>query len=85
MRINTPGQTAHSAFILTSLFLFIYRNVLPLHFYFSNMVQTVHVLRHQWAYSCEKAKRELDYNPRSLKDGLEEVLPWLKSLGLIKY
>ncbi|KAG8377634.1 hypothetical protein BUALT_Bualt08G0053400 [Buddleja alternifolia] len=46
---------------------------------------TVDVLRHQWAYSCEKAKVELDYNPRSLKEGLLEVLPWLKSLGLIKY
>ncbi|XP_062024093.1 uncharacterized protein LOC133740189 [Rosa rugosa] len=46
---------------------------------------TVYVLRHQWAYSCEKAKQELDYSPRSLKEGLEEVLPWLKNLGLIKY
>ncbi|KAG9148110.1 hypothetical protein Leryth_003682 [Lithospermum erythrorhizon] len=46
---------------------------------------TVHVLRHQWAYSCDKAKEELDYKPRSLKEGLSEVLPWLKSLGLIKY
>nr|AQY54368.1 dihydroflavonol-4-reductase [Salvia officinalis] len=45
----------------------------------------VDVLRHQWAYSCEKAKRELDYNPRSLKEGLSEMVPWLKSLGLIKY
>ncbi|KAI8549889.1 hypothetical protein RHMOL_Rhmol06G0060200 [Rhododendron molle] len=46
---------------------------------------TVDVLRHQWAYSCEKAKTELDYSPRSLEEGLGEVLPWLKSLGLIKY
>ncbi|KAL5558885.1 hypothetical protein UlMin_035096 [Ulmus minor] len=46
---------------------------------------TVYVLRHQWAYSCEKAKVELDYNPRSLKEGLEEVLPWLKNLGFINY
>ncbi|XP_023728494.1 uncharacterized protein LOC111876194 [Lactuca sativa] len=43
------------------------------------------VMRHQWAYSCEKAKRELGYKPRSLKEGLEEILPWLKKLGLIKY
>lgn len=48
-------------------------------------VQTVYVLRHQWAYSCEKAKAELGYSPRGLKEGLGEVLPWLKSLGLIKY
>ncbi|XP_007017288.2 PREDICTED: putative dihydroflavonol-4-reductase [Theobroma cacao] len=46
---------------------------------------TVNVLRHQWAYTCDKAKLELDYRPRSLKDGLEEMLPWLKSLGKIRY
>ncbi|CAI9763649.1 unnamed protein product [Fraxinus pennsylvanica] len=46
---------------------------------------TVDVLRHQWAYSCDKAKAELGYNPRSFKDGLTEMLPWLKNLGLIKY
>lgn len=46
---------------------------------------TVYVLKHEWAYSCEKAKRELKYNPRSLSEGLEEVLPWLKNLGFIKY
>jgi farnesol dehydrogenase len=46
---------------------------------------TVNVLRHEWSYSCEKAKVELDYNPRSLNEGLAEVLPWLKSSGLIKY
>ncbi|KAL6572446.1 hypothetical protein OROMI_013404 [Orobanche minor] len=46
---------------------------------------TVEVLRHQWAYTFEKAKTELDYNPRSLKQGLTEMLPWLKSLGMIKY
>ncbi|GFY86873.1 NAD(P)-binding Rossmann-fold superfamily protein [Actinidia rufa] len=38
---------------------------------------TVCVLRHQWAYSCEKAKTELGYNPRGLKEGLANVLPWL--------
>lgn len=47
--------------------------------------QTVHVLRHQWAYSCEKAKLELGYNPRSLKEGLSEMLHWLKNLGEIKF
>ncbi|KAI3915908.1 hypothetical protein MKW98_004349 [Papaver atlanticum] len=46
---------------------------------------TVCVLRCQWAFSCEKAKMELGYNPRSLKEGLEEMLPWLKSLGSINY
>ncbi|KAI4339848.1 hypothetical protein MLD38_024743 [Melastoma candidum] len=46
---------------------------------------TVEVLRHQWAYSCEKAKAEIDYRPRSLREGVEELLSWLKSLGKIKY
>ncbi|KAK1314516.1 hypothetical protein QJS10_CPA06g02368 [Acorus calamus] len=45
----------------------------------------VKVMKHQWAYSCEKAKAELNYNPRSLNDGLTETLEWLKSLGLLKY
>ncbi|WOL18507.1 hypothetical protein Cni_G27304 [Canna indica] len=46
---------------------------------------TVRVLRHQWAYSCDKAKAELDYGPRSLNEGLSEVLLWLKESGTIKY
>ncbi|KAK7351656.1 hypothetical protein VNO77_11254 [Canavalia gladiata] len=46
---------------------------------------TVHVLRHQWEYSCDKAKRGLDYRPRSLKEGLSEVLVWLKNSGFIRY
>lgn len=46
---------------------------------------TVNVLRHQWEYSCDKAKRELDYRPRSLREGLAEVLLWLKNLGFIRY
>ncbi|KAK4274703.1 hypothetical protein QN277_017890 [Acacia crassicarpa] len=46
---------------------------------------TVYVLRHRWEYSCDKAKREIDYRPRSLKDGLAEVLLWSKNLGYISY
>ncbi|KAJ4767684.1 NAD(P)-binding Rossmann-fold superfamily protein [Rhynchospora pubera] len=46
---------------------------------------TVRVLRRQWAYSCDKARRELGYNPRSLNEGLTEMLSWLKSLKQIKY
>jgi NAD+-dependent farnesol dehydrogenase len=45
----------------------------------------VRVLRCQWAYSCEKAKRDLGYNPRSLEEGLTEMLSWLKALKKIKY
>ncbi|CAM8912454.1 unnamed protein product [Rhodiola kirilowii] len=42
-------------------------------------------LRYQWAYSFEKANRELGYNPRCLEDGLTEVLIWLKNQGCIDY
>ncbi|CAA6659444.1 unnamed protein product [Spirodela intermedia] len=42
---------------------------------------TVTIMRHQWEYSCEKAKDDLGYAPRSLDQGLGEMLPWLKSLG----
>ncbi|PWA43574.1 NAD-dependent epimerase/dehydratase [Artemisia annua] len=45
----------------------------------------VDTMRHQWAYSCEKAKRDLNYKPRSLSEGLKEVFPWLKNMGAIKY
>ncbi|KAK9073353.1 hypothetical protein SSX86_007677 [Deinandra increscens subsp. villosa] len=45
----------------------------------------VDCMRHQWVYSCEKAKRELNYKPRSLTEGLEEVLLWLKNLGAVTY
>ncbi|KAJ6958783.1 terpene cyclase/mutase-related family protein [Populus alba x Populus x berolinensis] len=56
------------------------------HFYVQRYAPiSVHVLRHQWAYSFEKARIELDYNPRSLKEGLDELLPWLKSSGAITY
>jgi farnesol dehydrogenase len=46
---------------------------------------TVRVLRHQWAYSCDKAKRELGYSPRNLTEGLSEMLLWLKDEKLIKF
>ncbi|RLN40659.1 putative dihydroflavonol-4-reductase [Panicum miliaceum] len=45
----------------------------------------VRYLRHQWAYSCDKARRELGYSPRSLTEGLAETLLWLKNDKLIKF
>ncbi|CAN6321189.1 unnamed protein product [Urochloa humidicola] len=45
----------------------------------------VHYLRHQWAYSCDKAKRELGYCPRSLTEGLVETLLWLRNDKLITF
>ncbi|GMH13804.1 hypothetical protein Nepgr_015645 [Nepenthes gracilis] len=41
---------------------------------------TVYVMRHQWAYSCEKARKELGYKPRSLKEGLAELTKFTISL-----
>ncbi|CAN8327212.1 unnamed protein product [Cochlearia groenlandica] len=46
---------------------------------------SVNVLRHQWSYSCDKAKLELGYKPRTLREGLVEILTWLKDLGLIRF
>ncbi|CAN1251262.1 Putative dihydroflavonol 4-reductase [Linum perenne] len=45
----------------------------------------VHAFRREWAYSCEKAKLDLGYNPRDLEDGLLNLLLCLKGLGLIDY
>ncbi|TVU48155.1 hypothetical protein EJB05_07781, partial [Eragrostis curvula] len=45
----------------------------------------VRCLRHQWAYSCEKAKKELGYSPRSLTEGLTETILWLKEDKRIKF
>ena len=42
-------------------------------------------MRHQWAYSCDKAKKELGYSPRSLTEGLAETLLWLKNEKLIEF
>jgi farnesol dehydrogenase len=48
-------------------------------------VQSVAILKHQWAYSSEKAERELGYKSRPLEQGLYELLSWLKATGRIKY
>lgn len=48
-------------------------------------VQSVEILKHQWAFSSEKAERELGYKSRPLEEGLRELLVWLKAIGSIKY
>jgi len=48
-------------------------------------VQSVDILKHQWAYSSAKAERELGYKSRPFEDGLHELLEWLKAKDLIKY
>ncbi|CAN1252794.1 Putative dihydroflavonol 4-reductase [Linum perenne] len=45
----------------------------------------VNTYRQEWAFSCEKAKLHLDYNPRNLEDGVLDVVVWLKGIKLIDY
>jgi nucleoside-diphosphate-sugar epimerase len=39
---------------------------------------SVETYRHSWTYSSEKAKRELGYAPRSIREGLALTLEWLR-------
>mgnify|MGYP001409901751 CR=1 FL=1 len=41
----------------------------------------VEIYRHDWAYDSRAAKRDLDYRPRSLRDGLTESVRWLRETG----
>ena len=41
----------------------------------------VEVYRHDWAYSSERARRELGYAPRPLAAGLGETIAWLRESG----
>jgi farnesol dehydrogenase len=45
--------------------------------------QVVDVFREHWAYSSAKAQAELGYRPRSLKEGLQVTLEWLREGGLL--
>jgi farnesol dehydrogenase len=45
--------------------------------------EVVGVFREHWAYSSAKAERELGYRPRSLREGLERTVDWLRSAGLV--
>lgn len=44
----------------------------------------VQVFKKQWAYSHEKARQQLGYQSRSLKQGLTEFLHWMEISGLVK-
>ncbi len=39
----------------------------------------VEIYRHHWAYDSSRAARELDYQPRSLRDGLTATFAWLRT------
>jgi len=43
----------------------------------------MHTFLVDWAYSCEKAKIELGYEPTPLRQGLEMTWNWLRESGLI--
>jgi len=45
--------------------------------------EVVGVFREHWAYSSEKAARELGYGPRGLADGLKATLAWLRETGAV--
>jgi nucleoside-diphosphate-sugar epimerase len=40
--------------------------------------ESVEIYRHSWAYSSDKAIRELGYQPRGLREGLELTVRWLR-------
>ena len=39
----------------------------------------VEIYRHDWALSSERAARELGYEPRTFRQGLEETIGWLRA------
>lgn len=43
----------------------------------------VEVYRHDWAYSSDRARRELGYAPRSLEQGLRLTLDWIYRHGWV--
>ncbi len=41
--------------------------------------QTVEIYKHHWAYSCEKARRDLGYTVTPLADALGATVDWIKT------
>jgi NAD+-dependent farnesol dehydrogenase len=46
--------------------------------------EVVEIYKLSWAYDSSRAIRELDYTITSLKDGLVELIGWLKNSGYVK-
>ena len=46
--------------------------------------QVVEIYKHSWAYDSSLAQKELGYRITPLKDGLIEMIGWLKNAGLVK-
>lgn len=45
---------------------------------------TIEIFKHEWAYSSEKAKKELAYNCRSLAKGLALTVNWMRENDLLQ-
>ncbi|HEV8131722.1 MAG TPA: NAD-dependent epimerase/dehydratase family protein [Acidobacteriota bacterium] len=45
--------------------------------------QAVEIFARNWTFSSEKAKRELNYQPRPLSTGLNEFIQWMSQQNLI--
>lgn len=46
--------------------------------------QVVEIYKHSWAYDSSLAQKEIGYTITPLKDGLIEMIGWLKNAGLVK-
>lgn len=46
--------------------------------------QVVEIYKHSWAYESTLAQKELAYRITPLKEGLIEMIGWLKNTGLVK-
>jgi farnesol dehydrogenase len=44
---------------------------------------TIEIYKHDWAFSSEKAERELGYSHISLEEGLKRTLAWLSGAGTV--
>lgn len=44
----------------------------------------VEIYRHDWAYRSDRAKTELGYAPRTLRQGMTETAAWLRSRGELR-
>jgi len=43
--------------------------------------EVVAIYRHDWAFDSSRARRELGYEARSLREGLTATFAWLRELG----
>jgi dihydroflavonol-4-reductase len=44
------------------------------------LLESMRLMGHDWAYSCEKARRELGYAPRPIEESLRRSIEWHRAL-----